>query len=79
MRKMLINHLHRMAQAFFEIFFEIGLSVNKISKITTTCQTRVYKNTKIDFEALTYGRKLVFASKYVFGDGKSKFVVQLIS
>ena len=38
---------------------------------------RVYKNPKIDFEALTYGRKLVFVSKYVFGDGKSKFVVQL--
>ena len=48
------------------IFFEIGLSVNEISKITTKCQTRLYKNTKINFEALTYGRKLVFVSKYMF-------------
>ena len=28
--------------------------------------TRVCKNTKINFEALTYSKKLVFVSKYMF-------------
>ena len=46
--------------------FEVGLSVNEISKITTRCQTRVRENTKINFEALSYGKKLVFVSKYMF-------------
>ena len=56
-----------MVQATGKIFFfEIGLSINEISKITTRCQTRVYKNTKIKFEGLTYDRKLVFVSKYMF-------------
>ena len=64
--KMIIDHLHRMAQAIYKFFFEIGLSVNDISKTTTRCQTRVCKNTKINFEALAYGRKLVFVSKYTF-------------
>ena len=54
-----------MPQAGQKISFEIGLFMNEISKITTTWQTRVLKNTKKNFEAHTYGRKLVFVAKYL--------------
>ena len=64
--KMFIDHIHRMAQAIQKFFFEIGSSVNEILKIITRYQKRVRKNTKIIFEALTYGRKLFFVSKYMF-------------
>ena len=42
------------------------------------CQPRVGKNTKINFEAHTYGQKTGFYVKiYVLGDGESKFEVKL--
>ena len=64
---MLIDHLRRMAQApQFFFFFEIEQSIIEISKITTRCLTRVCKNTKINFEPYTYGKKLVFVSKHMF-------------
>ena len=43
-------------------------------EITTRRQTRVRKNAKINFEALTYGRKLVFVSKYKI---KANFAINL--
>ena len=55
--KMIVDHLYRMAHAIYRIFLEIGLSVNEISKITTRSQTPVCKNTKINLEAHTNGRK----------------------
>ena len=55
-----------MAQATLKKKIEIGLSINEILKTTTRCQTRARKNTEINFEALTYGKKLVFVSKYMF-------------
>ena len=44
-----------------------------VGVFTTRCQTRVCKNTKINFEARTHGKKLVFASKYFLGAGDFKF------
>ena len=58
--KMLIDCLYRIEQAILIFFFEIRLSVNEISKITNRWQMQVCKNTKINFEAHTYGKKLVF-------------------
>ena len=64
--KMLLDHLYRMAQATYNLFFLIGLFVNEILKITTRWQTQVCKTAKINFKAHTYCRKLVFVSKYMF-------------
>ena len=73
--KMLIDHLYKMTQAIQKFFFEIGLPVDELSKITTRCQMRVRKNTKLNFEALLYGRKLVLCQNFVLVDGESKFGV----
>ena len=54
-----------MAQAIGFFFFEIGLSVNKVSKVLTRWQTRLFENTKIKWQK-------VFVSKYMFlGMGNS--------